>query len=533
MDQTEKEMSGVQQFGSYVFLQKFAVGGMAELYKARKSGAKGFQKLFVAKKILPHLAMNDDFIGMLIDEAKVAALLDHPNIVRIYDLGKVEDSYCIVMEYVRGRDLRKVLNRAAKLNSPIPIAEACLITASVLAGLSSAHTKKFKGKELDIVHRDISPQNILISFEGEVKIADFGIAKAANQSTETKAGVLKGKVSYMSPEQASGRPLDRRSDIFSAGVILYEMLTGKKLFHGESDMVTINKVRMAKVDPLPSSVNPAVPKELDGILLKALSRDPSKRYQSAAEMEKEIYWLMRAEGYAADSYSLGEYVSGIFKEECEAEIIEDEELFEAGTPEEKIACPTVNDELPLAETTIETLNSVKEVERPERNTPKWHYAVVVTVSVLAIPATFLIARQTYTAKPAAQKMAEAPLALPAVRPAPAKPKKTIQNTSNAAAQAKAGQSDANASISSDPSGAAVYVDGGFAGSSPISVLNLKDRHTYTVKVVKGGYEDWSGTLVTDANGSGTLRADLKRKAPDQKKDDMWSDPFPKSPRKTD
>jgi len=529
IDQTEKEMSGVQQFGSYVFLQKFAVGGMAELYKARKSGAKGFQKLFVAKKILPHLAMNDDFIGMLIDEAKVAALLDHPNIIRIYDLGKVEDSYCIVMEYVRGRDLRKVLNRAAKLNSPIPIAEACLIAASVLAGLSSAHSKKFKGKDLEIVHRDISPQNILISFEGEVKIADFGIAKAANQSTETKAGVLKGKVSYMSPEQASGRPLDRRSDIFSAGVILYEMLTGRKLFHGESDMVTINKVRMAKVDQLPSSVNPAVPKELDGILLKALSRDPSKRYQTAAEMEKEIYWLMRAEGYTADSYSLGEYVSGIFKKECEAEIIEDEELFEACAPEETLACTTVNDVLPLAELTQETLNAVVEVERPERNTPKWLYGAVATVAVLAIPATFFIARYVYTAKPATPKTTES-LSLPVTQPA-AKLKKTSQKNSHALAQANGGQSDVKVSISSEPAGAAVYVDDGFAGNSPISVLNLKGRHTYIIKVVKDGYEDWSGTLLTDSNGSGTLQADLKRKPPEQKKDDMWSDPFPKSPLK--
>ncbi len=536
MDQTEKEMSGVQQFGSYVFLQKFAVGGMAELYKARKSGAKGFQKLFVAKKILPHLAMNDDFIGMLIDEAKVAALLDHPNIVRIYDLGKVEDSYCIVMEYVRGRDLRKVLNRSAKLNTPIPIAEACLIAASVLAGLSSAHTKKFKGKELDIVHRDISPQNILVSFEGEVKIADFGIAKAANQSTETKAGVLKGKVSYMSPEQASGRPLDCRSDIFSAGVILYEMLTGRKLFHGESDMVTINKVRMAKVDPLPSSVNPSVPKELDGILMKALARDPSKRYQTAAEMEKEIYWLMRAEGYTADSYSLGEYVSGIFKEEREAEITEDEELFEAGATatEEKIFQTTIDNGPLHPEPTQETLNAAVEVKppaQPVRNTPKWHYAAVVAVAALAIPATFFVARLTYTAKSVAQKPTEAPLAVPAVQASVAKLKKAVQKKTPAVTESTEGQAVAKASISSEPTGAAVFVDGGFAGNSPISVLNLKDRHTYTVKVVKDGYEDWSGTLVTDANGSGVLKADLKLKPPVQKKEDIWSDPFPKSPRK--
>lgn len=457
IDLTEKKMSGVQQFGSYVFLKKFAVGGMAELYKAKKSGEKGFEKLFAVKKILSHLAMNDDFIGMLIDEAKVAALLDHPNIVRIYDLGKVEDSYCIVMEYVRGRDLRKVLNRSAKLNMPIPTAEACLIAASVLAGLSAAHTKKFKGKYLDIVHRDISPQNILVSFEGEVKIADFGIAKAANQSTETKAGVLKGKVSYMSPEQASGQPLDSRSDIFSTGVILYEMLTGKKLFHGESDMVTINKVRTAKVDQMPSSLNPAIPKGLDGILQKALSRNPADRYQTAAEMERELHRLMRAEGYTADSYSLGAYVSGMFKEEYEAEIIDDEELFETGSAEEKIAGNAINDGPTHAAAMAEPPAPVAEVGQPERySTPRWVYGAVAVLLLLI--AVQLLSRQINTAK-----TAEAPKALPVAQRAVSEPKRSVQRKKPAVAQAK--------------------------------------------------------------------EAQLKRTAPMQKQDDMWSDPFPKSPSK--
>jgi serine/threonine protein kinase len=526
MDQTEKEMSVVQQFGGYMFLKKFAVGGMAELYKAKKSGEKGFEKMFAVKKILPHLAMNDEFIGMLIDEAKVAALLDHPNIVRIYDLGKVEDSYCIVMEYVRGRDLRKVLNRAAKLNMPIPTAEACLIAASVLAGLSAAHTKKFKGKELDIVHRDISPQNILVSFDGEVKIADFGIAKAANQSTETKAGVLKGKVSYMSPEQARGLPLDRRSDIFSAGVILYEMLTGQKLFQGESDMVTIKKVWAARVDQLPSSLNPAVPKGLDDILQKALFRNPAGRYQTAAEMERELHRLMRAEGYTADSYSLGGYVSGMFKTEYEAELIDDEELFEACSPEEIIAGNVINDGPTHAAAMTEPPAPVSKVLQSGRyKTPGWVYGAVAVLLLL-------IAVQLFSSQIKTARTAEVSQALPAAQAAVPMPKKSVQKMDPAFAPANGVQAGAKASITSDPSGAAVYVDGSFAGNSPVSVFNLKVMHAYSVKVVKEGYEDWSGTLLAaDVKGAGSLKADLKRnKAPILKKDDMWSDPFPKSPR---
>jgi hypothetical protein len=246
-------------------------------------------------------------------------------------------------------------------------------------------------------------------------------------------------------------------------------------------------------------------------------------------MEKEIYWLMRAEGYTADSYSLGGYVSGIFKEECEAEIIEDEELFEAGASEEKIAFTAIDDGPHHAEPTLETRDKVADVKQPASSTPKWHYAAVVAVAALAIPATFFIARHLYTAKPDAPKPSAVSVAPPVSQHA-SKPKKAMQKTSRAIAQVGS-QSAAKASITSEPAGAAVYVDGSFSGNSPVSVLNLKDGHTYTVKVVKDGYEDWSGTLVTDANGSGALKADLKHKAPMQKKDDIWSDPFPKSPRK--
>jgi len=312
-----------QRFGSYLLLKKIATGGMAELYKARKSGEQGFEKLLAVKKILPHLSTNEEFLGMFVDEARVAALLDHQNIVQIYDLGKIEDTYCIVMEYVRGRDLKAVAKRARELGNPVSVEHACFIACAMLSGLSYAHRRKDKGKDLGIVHRDISPQNVLVSYEGEVKITDFGIAKAATQSHDTRVGVLKGKVSYMSPEQARGLPLDQRSDIFSAGVVFYELLTGKKLFRGDTDIATLEKVREARVEPLPSELNTGVSRELEAILLRALAADKGDRYQSAPEMEGALQEFMRSTGYMTGNYSLSQYMFSLFRKDIEEELAEE------------------------------------------------------------------------------------------------------------------------------------------------------------------------------------------------------------------
>ena len=226
--------SGPDQFGQYEVLERIASGGMAELSKARRSGVEGFQKIVAIKKILPHLADNDEFITMFADEAKLAAQLNHPNIVHIFDLGKIEaGGYFIAMEFVDGRDLRSLLQSARDFGTPLPVPLAVYIASKIAAALDYAHRRRDgEGRELNIVHRDVSPANILISYEGDIKLCDFGIAKAASKASETQSGALKGKVQYMSPEQAWGRPLDRRSDIFSLGCVLFEMLAEQKLFRG-------------------------------------------------------------------------------------------------------------------------------------------------------------------------------------------------------------------------------------------------------------------------------------------------------------
>jgi TonB family protein len=276
------------QFGQYTLLERVALGGMAEVWKARMKGMEGFQKTVAIKKILAHLTDSVDFVTMFIDEAKLAAQLNHPHIIHIYDLGKLDDDYYIAMEYVEGKDLRSILNTARKQSSPLPVGLALLIAARLASALDYAHRKRdFDNRELGLVHRDVSPQNVLISYEGDIKLCDFGIVKAVAKASKTQMGALKGKLQYMSPEQAWGRVVDARSDIFSLGSVLFEMLTGRRLFAGESEISVLESVRECRIQA-PRELVPAVPEAVDAIVRRALAKDPDDRYQTAGEMQKEL-----------------------------------------------------------------------------------------------------------------------------------------------------------------------------------------------------------------------------------------------------
>lgn len=275
-------------YGPYRLLERVAVGGMAEVFKAKRSGVEGFEKVVAVKRILSHLSDNKEFVEMFIGEAKIVAGLTHPNVVQIFDLGKIEKSYYIAMEYIHGRDLRSILKRAKEKGLRLPLDLSVLIVGKVCSALEYAHRKKDEGgRSMKIVHRDISPQNILISFEGEVKLADFGIAKAANSAAITDRGVLRGKLLYMSPEQAWGQSMDRRSDVFSLGVVFYEMVTDTKLFMGTSERGILETVRECHVMP-PTTLNPRIPERLEAVIMKALEKDPEQRYQDASEMYRDL-----------------------------------------------------------------------------------------------------------------------------------------------------------------------------------------------------------------------------------------------------
>ena len=279
-------------FGRYQLLQKIGAGGMAEVYKARMSGEQGFEKIVAIKRIVPHMATNAEFVTMFVDEAKLAAQLNHNNITHIYDLGKVDAWHYIAMEYVEGKDLRTLLKLGKERGFPLAGELALFIAAKIANALDYAHRRPAPdGSELNLVHRDVSPQNILISDEGDIKLCDFGIAKAASKVSTTMSGALKGKLQYMSPEQAWGKKLDRRSDIFSLGSVLYEMLTGAPLFEGDTDMSVLESVREGEVAP-PTSRGVEVPKRVDQIVLKALAKNPQERYQNASEFEKDLHAVL-------------------------------------------------------------------------------------------------------------------------------------------------------------------------------------------------------------------------------------------------
>jgi len=266
---------------------------MAEIYRAKTFDDQGRVHMVAVKRILSHLSDNKEFVDMFIDEAKLVAGLTHPNIVQIFDLGKIEKSYYIAMEYVHGRDLRTILRSAREKGLRLPLDLSVLIVGRVCAALEYAHrARDDQGRAMRIVHRDVSPQNILISFEGDVKLTDFGIAKAATKATTTDSGALRGKLLYMSPEQAWGKPMDRRSDVFSLGIVFYEMVTDQKPFLGTTEMSILEMVRECRITA-PSSFNPRLPEKIEKVILKALERDPDERYQDAAEMTRDLERVLR------------------------------------------------------------------------------------------------------------------------------------------------------------------------------------------------------------------------------------------------
>ena len=269
------------RFGNYELLELVARGGMAEIYRARTLGIGGFEKYYAVKKILPHLTENQEFITMLIDEAKIVVSLQHANIVQVLELGKVSDSYFIAMEYVHGMDLATILKTCAYNNFMIPYEHTVHIGMSVCSGLYHAHSKKDGGGvNLGIIHRDVSPHNVLLSYDGEVKVIDFGVAKASIKMTHTMSGIIKGKLLYMAPEQAMAKDIDHRADLFAVGLILYKMTTHQLPFEGDNEFQIYNKLVQGKVVP-PKKHNPKIPDKLNDLILKSLKKKPDQRFQDA------------------------------------------------------------------------------------------------------------------------------------------------------------------------------------------------------------------------------------------------------------
>ncbi len=303
-----------ERLGKYELLALLASGGMAEIHLARQTGIGGFERLVVVKRILPNLARQKKFVEMFFDEASIAAQLNHPNIVQIYEIGKEGDDYFIAMEYLEGESLGYLVRAARKRGKNLPAGLAAGIVMQVCDGLAFAHRfSDMSGRHLGIVHRDVSPQNIIVLFSGGVKLVDFGIAKAASKIHQTRVGTLKGKFSYMSPEQMLSKPVDARSDIFSLGVLLWELLARRRLFKREGEAATLQAVLNDHIPPL-DEIRPGLPASLATVTSRALERDPEDRFQIAEDMSAAIREHLRASGTGAGMPEIAAFVEEVFGE---------------------------------------------------------------------------------------------------------------------------------------------------------------------------------------------------------------------------
>lgn len=300
-----------QQQQRYKVIEKIASGGMAEVFRAESAGLEGFKKTVAIKRVLPHLSEKKQFIGMFLDEARVSAQLSHSNCVQVFDIGVGDNTYFIVMEYVDGADLKAIIESQRQSTRQMPAEVACLICVRICEGLAYAHElMDAEGHPMNIVHRDMSPPNVLVTRFGEVKIVDFGLAKANSQLERSEPGIIKGKFSYLSPEAALGQPIDQRTDIFAVGIILWELLSGRRLFLGETDLETVRQVQKAEIPPI-RQFNNAVTPELERVLKRGLAADPTQRYQSAREFGRDLNQVLFGFSRAVSSFDIATLVEPI------------------------------------------------------------------------------------------------------------------------------------------------------------------------------------------------------------------------------
>ena len=311
-DRATANGGGTYFLGRYRVVDEIGVGGMASVHLARMDGPGGFQKWVAIKRIHPHLVEDETFVNMFLDEARVAARISHPNVATVFELGKHEDTYWIAMEYLHGEPLREVMRRTEEMGQPMPPEIACRAIADACEGLHSAHELLGRnGEKLQLVHRDVTPHNLFVTYDGTTKVVDFGIAKFSSRMANTRAGTLKGKLAYMSPEQVAGEPIDRRTDVFALGVVLWELTTGQRLFRMENDLDTLAKVQECNV-PRPSTIVRGYPIDLEKIAMKALAKNKNERYRTSRELSRALQSLLMRRGLFIASDEVASYMTSIF-----------------------------------------------------------------------------------------------------------------------------------------------------------------------------------------------------------------------------
>jgi serine/threonine-protein kinase len=439
------EHEGRQHIDRYELVAEIASGGMATVFLARLSGVGGFQRFVAIKRLHPHLANESEFVDMFLDEARLAAGIHHPNVVPILEVGASERGYYLVMEYVEGDTLARLLARAATQGNRLPPGIAIRIVLDTLAGLHAAHEQRDEtGQPTALVHRDVSPQNVLVGSDGHCRITDFGVARAATRLSGTRVGQLKGKIAYMAPEQAMGlSDIDRRADVFAAGIVLWEVLAGKRLFKAVNEAATLSRVLSEQIPEL-TSVAPDVEPELAAVAMKALNRDKDTRFSTAAQFADALERAAGAANKLATPKELAQYVSEVIGDEIsqQREAVRNwlarSEVSLVGVPPAPFSRnPSVSSvssvSMPAREPT-----AVTEVSTPEslarlaaaREQPRSRAGLVLgliaVVLVLCIGA-FVVFKMSATPPATAQQPERgADLAAPAATPSPAKPAETEQ-----------------------------------------------------------------------------------------------------------
>lgn len=352
-----------QKFGRYYVYDKLAVGGMAEIFKARLCGSKDFQKKFVIKRLNVGRRNREYLTNLFIDEAHLCSHFSHANIVNTYDFSLVEERYFIAMEYVEGQDLKQLIVRSMQNRELLPVDVVLFVIHEICSGLHYLHNLNApNGEKMNIVHRDLSPANILISYNADIKIADFGIAKNSHRLFESDPGIRKGKHEYMSPEQASCSQLDHRSDIFCVGIILYELLTGRRLFQSSSDVQALQKIQTCSI-PRASSINPRIPPRLDQIVHTALQKNPALRFQSAEQFRKVIREALHPYTIFGAKKELYQIMDRHFNHEKKEEYLEEEQVQKILQNLEKEDISTEEEYNPLVDNTGLTTNNEKVLKR--------------------------------------------------------------------------------------------------------------------------------------------------------------------------
>ncbi len=487
-------------FGRYELLRKIAAGGMGQVLLARK-GAEGFEKLVVIKRILPHLVEDEEFFTMFIDEAKITMRLDHPNIARINEFGVENGVHFIEMEYVSGEDVRRLDKRSRMANTPLPLGVIIRVIADAAAGLDFAHkAKDSKGSPLNLVHRDVSPQNVLVGFDGSVKLIDFGVAKAAGRAQHTATGILKGKFPYMSPEQADGLDIDARSDVFALGVVLWELLTGKRLFKGENDLMTQRLVKACQVPP-PSEVEPSLPKAFDAVVLKSLAKDVKDRYADAGAFRSALEDFAFKNNIPASNSYLVDFMQALYAERIAKEadprsLEEDSGLtdLDAGGLPKNAQSPTIVDRnrqggqvFPSGQSSSHLTEAVG--NKPKSRTGLWLGLGVLGVVLIGVAGFALKGRGT----------TETPMTPDVVTTPVDPPIKKVELPTVV--------EFLTFSLTSEPTGAEVELGGDKKGLTPLEVKLEKAKLPTLLKVSRDGYEPFQTTLAdsTDPNVAVTLK----------------------------